>query len=388
MTDQKQVDVRSRGWGEVLGRIWMVSFLDVRSFRAMGYWFDTVLSSDTVMRALAVAIARHGIPRALHMDMGKEFTCKAFAGGVRKIKGETLFRDTTSVCKRLGIEPIVAIGRNPQSKTIERWHREVAKFDHRIPGWCGSNTDERPEALAEFERQHQEWLEGRRPGTPLWTIGQYTRAFAQWAEIEWNAEHKGRGKYLRGLTPNRCWNVNLPEDGPRRITREQLELAVADHRVEKVAHGGQINVKFHGETIEYHAPELFLRLGQQVEVVISRAGSLSRITVLDKPKDGRFLCIAKAKPLMHWGMRTPDDRVELRNWLRARNAARKALNMGNPARRVLEVASAPAQVATRPAPERMVSSTEFKLRGLRGVKAPPMPSSGELARDVFGKDGI
>src|SRR5690348_14509788 len=72
VTDQKQVDVRLRGDGEQLGRIWMVSFLDARSWKVMGYWFGPILSSDMVISAAAVAISRHGVPKSILMDLGKE----------------------------------------------------------------------------------------------------------------------------------------------------------------------------------------------------------------------------------------------------------------------------------------------------------------------------
>ena len=81
-----------------------------------------------------------------------------------------------------------AIGRNPQTKTDERWHEIITdQFDKRFPGYCGSNTDERPEKLADEEAQHLAWLAdktGTAPRTPLVTMGQYMHAFVDWAENE------------------------------------------------------------------------------------------------------------------------------------------------------------------------------------------------------------
>jgi hypothetical protein len=386
VTDQKQVDVRLRGHGEQMGRIWMVSFLDARSWKIMGYWFGPILSSDMVISAAAVAISRHGVPKSILMDLGKEFQCTAFNGGFRKIKGETLLRETQGLCQRLGIEVIDAIGRNPQTKPIERWHNVVSEFDKRIPGWCGRNTDERPEVLAEFERQHQEWKSTGRGKSPLWTIQQYLFEFIRWIENEWNAQHRGRGKYLRGMTPNECWNTHQPAEGIRRITESELELATAEHRVLKVARGGQINVTIHGQAIEYQSPELFLRQGQELEIIISRR-SLRSITVLDKASNGRFLCEATAKPLFHWGQLQPEDREELRQALRIRNAAKKAIRLGNAARRVLEVCATPAEMGPREQPIGEISSTEFRMRKMKFARAPKTITSGELARRALQLQG-
>lgn len=379
VTDQKQVDVRLRGAGEQLGRIWMVSFFDARSWKVMGYWFGPILSSDMVISAAAVAIGRHGVPKSILMDLGKEFQCTAFNGGFRKIKGETLLRETQGLCQRLGIGVINAIGRNPQTKPIERWHDVASEFDKRIPGWCGRNTEERPEVLAEFERQHEEWKSTGRGQSPLWTIQQYLFEFVRWIENEWNAQHRGRGKYLRGMTPNECWNTHLPEGGARRITPAELELATAEHRTLKVARGGQINITVYGQTIEYQAPELFLRQGQDLEVILSRR-SLRSITVLDKASDGRFLCEATAKPLFHWGQRQPEDREDLRQAIRIRNAAKKAISMGNAARRVLEVTATPVEIGPQHPPIREISSTEFRMRKAKVMQAPKTLTAGELAR--------
>lgn len=379
VTDQKQIDVRLRGAGEQLGRIWMVSFFDARSWRVMGYWFGPILSSDMVISAAAVAISRHGVPKSILMDLGKEFQCTAFNGGFRKIKGETLLREAQGLCQRLGIEVINAIGRNPQTKPIERWHDVASEFDKRIPGWCGRNTDERPEVLAEFERQHEEWKSTGRGQSPLWTIHQYLHALVNWVENTWNAEHRGRGKYLRGMTPNECWNTHLPEGGVRRITEAELELAAAEHRVLKVARGGQINITIYGQTLEYSHPALFLRQGQELEVILSRR-ALRAIAVLDKASDGRFLCEATAKPLFHWGQRQPEDREELRQAIRIRNAAKKAISLGNAARRVLEVAATPVEIGPQHPPMREISSMEFKMKKIRLARAPKTPVVGDLAR--------
>jgi hypothetical protein len=238
VTDQKQIDVRLRDGGERLGRIWEVNFMDVASDKVLGYAFGPVLNSDMVMRAAAMAIERYGVPRAVHMDLGKEFICKAFNGSMRRFSGKTLYREAEGLWNALGVQIVKAIGRNPQSKTIERYNASQTAFDKECPGYCGSSPDARPEKLAEEERQHEGWKKTGKGFSPLRTIGQYIRGKVNWIEKEWNAKARGRGKMRRGMTPNEAFNVKRPPQGFRAITPDELDRYTADHRFAKVARGG------------------------------------------------------------------------------------------------------------------------------------------------------
>jgi hypothetical protein len=100
------------------------------------------------------------------MDLGKEFICKAFNGTTRKFSGEVLYREALGLWNGLGVKIIKAIGRAPQSKSIERFHANLPAFDRRFPGYCGSSPDTRPEKLVVEEAQHLDWLAGKAPRTP------------------------------------------------------------------------------------------------------------------------------------------------------------------------------------------------------------------------------
>jgi len=324
VTDQREVDVRKRDGGEHLGRVWMVTFIDVASDKVLGYSFGPILSSDVVMMAATMAISRFGVPRAVHMDLGKEFICQAFNGKVRKFSGEVLYREAQGLWNSLGVEIVKAIGRNPKTKTIERWHREVARFDRRFPGYCGSKTSERPEKLAEEERQHLDWLAGKAKRTPLITITQYIRAFIQWAEVEWNGGARGCGKMRQGMTPNEAWNVKSPAEGIRTISSDELDRHSADHRFVKIARGGQVNLSFFGQKLEYEAPELFLHQDKEAEVIISRR-TFRQVTVIYPVTGGTASCVATLKPQLAW---LPENRDELRAAMRCKAAVHRAIRLG------------------------------------------------------------
>jgi hypothetical protein len=346
VTDQRQADVRLRDGGEHLGRIWMVSFLDVSSDKALGYSFGPVLSSDMVMMAATMAIERFGVPLAVHMDLGKEFICKAFNGTTRKFSGEVLYREAKGLWTSLNVRIVKAIGHNPKTKTDERWHEIITdQFDKRFPGYCGSNTDERPEKLADEERQHFEWL--RRPiydtGTaesPLVTINQYISAFIQWAEVEWNDRARGSDKMRRGMTPNEAFNVKRPAQGFRTISVDELDHHSAEHRFVKIARGGQINLRFFGQTVEYTAPELFSHQGEEVEVIISRR-TFRHVTVLYPITGGTASCVATLKPQLAW---LPENRDELRAAMRCKAAVHRAIRKGVKASKVALKAANPVEL--------------------------------------------
>jgi hypothetical protein len=341
VTDQRQVDVRLRDGGEHLGRVWMVSFLDVATDKVLGYAFGPILSSEIVMMAATMAIERYGVPRAVHMDLGKEFICKAFNGGVRKFSGEVLYREAQGLWNSLGAKIVKAIGRNPKSKTIERFHREVTeKFDKRFPGYCGSNTDERPEKLAAEEAQHLAWLGGKAERTPLVSIGAYILAFINWAESDWNGAARGRGKMRRGMTPNEAYNVKRPADGFRTISTAELDHASADHRFIKIARGGQINLSFFGQAVEYEAPELFHLQGEQVEAIVSRR-TFRQIVILYPIQGGTASCVATLKPQLAW---LPENREELRTAMRCKAAVHRAVRQGLKASRVALEAANPVEL--------------------------------------------
>jgi hypothetical protein len=373
VTDQRECNVRLRDGGNHLGRVWVVNFLDVTSWRWLGAMFGPLVNSDMVMAAAAMSLERAGVPHAVHMDLGKEFTGKRFLGGVFAIRGETLFRDAVGLWERLGVQVIRAIGRNPQSKIIERWHRELDRFDQEMPGWCGSNPGERPEKLACEEAAHFAWLETGRGYSPLLGIPEYINRYLDFCERRWNSEHRGKGRYLQGMTPSEAWNTRLPKD-LRTLTREEVEFYTADHRFLKVARGGQVNLTFHGQTIEYEAPELSKRQDEEVEVIVSRR-SIRQVTVIYSVPGGKASCAAPAKPLHDW---LPENRDELRQALRCRAALKRAVKRGLAAQQALtestnlrELPAIAAEIAPEvaatfaapgPRPDQEISGAEWMSR--------------------------
>jgi hypothetical protein len=120
VTDQREANVILQDEQHRLGRIWSVNDLDVASFKWLEMAAGIVLNPDMVMRAHVGAMARYGLPGNIHHDQGKEFKATAFNGSFHRMSHRTLYGEAEGLWQRLGVNPVGAIGGNPQTKTIER----------------------------------------------------------------------------------------------------------------------------------------------------------------------------------------------------------------------------------------------------------------------------
>ena len=141
----------------------------------------------------------------------------------------------------------------------------------------------------------------------------------------------------RGMTPNEAYNAKRPTDGFRTITIEELDHHSAEHRFVKIARGGQVNLTFFGQLVEYIAPELFLHQDEQCEVIISRR-TFRQVTVIYPITGGTASCVATLKPQLAW---LPENRDELRAAMRCKAAVHRAIRQGVKASKVAIAAANP-----------------------------------------------
>lgn len=377
VTDQKVFDILCRDSSWRLGRIWMVNFLDVASWRRLGGAYGPTVSGDLVMEAAAHMLSGACVPGHVHMDLGKEFIGKRFNGGEFHISGECLYAEAVGLWHRLGVEPIKAIGGNPQSKIIERWHGCIREFEQSFVTYTGRNTQERPPRLALLEKQAKEFKEGKAPPPPIPTIEQVIAAFEFWCAEQWNAAHRSKGRYLQGMTPDEAWNVKRPAQGFRTLTESELEYYTSDRRFVKISRGGQVNLSLYGQAIEYIAPELFLHQGEEAEVLVSRR-ALDQVTVIYPVAGGTDSCIARLKEELPWGS---ESHAEVKVRLRCINSVKGVLK-----RSVRSIGAAEGVLAeapflpTRDLLDRMVAKQIINPRQFFGTSAsaPQHPETGSL----------
>jgi hypothetical protein len=373
VTDQKVFDILCRDSAWRLGRIWMVNFLDVASWRRLGGAYGPAVSGDMVMEAAAHMLSGGCVPGHAHMDLGREFIGARFNGGVFRISGERLYAEAVGLWRRLGVEPVKAIGGNPQTKIIERWHGCIREFEQKFETYTGRNTEERPLGLALLEKQAKDFKEGKAPAPPIPTIEQVIARFERWCTEEWNARHHGRGRYLQGMTPNEAWNVKRPAAGFRTLTESELEYYTADRRFLKIGRGGQVNLTIYGQTIEYVAPELFLHQGEEAEVLVSRR-ALDQVTVIYPVVGGTESCVARLKDELPWGSESrPEVKVRLRCINSVKGILKRSLRTVDAAEGVL--AEAPF-LPTRALLDTLAAQQIVNPRQLFGTSAPAPPPLG------------
>jgi hypothetical protein len=383
VTDGKLLDILCRDEAWRLGRIWWVPFADVTSERWLGHAFGPSISGDMVMEAAAWMLEEACVPGAVQIDRGKEFQGKRFTGGYFKISGEKLFEETEGLWERLGVKVISAIGRNPKTKPIERLFRSIRPFEQSWPTYTGPKPSERPPRLALIERQVEQFKAGKAPAPPVPTISQVVTALLSWCTYQWNAEHRGKGRYRRGMTPDEAWNVKRPPEGFRTLTKSKVDFYTADHRFLKVLRGGEVHFDLRGHTFEYLAGELFSRQDERVEVVINRR-ELGRVTVIYPVAGGTRSCVAELKPELPWGTESHDEaRLRLRciaALKRAKNQSLKALQAANEL--LPEASHIPAvELASELAEKRLINP-----RQLFGTAASPERASKRERLPVFNDD--
>jgi hypothetical protein len=383
VTDQKVFDILCRDSAWRLGRIWMVNFLDVASWRRLGGGYGPAVSGDMVMEAAAHMLSGACVPGHAHMDLGKEFIGARFNGGIFRISGERLYAEAVGLWRRLGVEPVKAIGGNPQTKIIERWHGCIREFEQRFITYTGRNPQERPPRLALLEKQAREFKEGKAPPPPIPTIEQVITGFEWWCAEQWNAGHRSKGRYLQGMTPDEAWNIKRPAAGFRTLTESEVEYYTADRRFVKIGRGGQVNLSIYGQTIEYIAPELFLYQGEEAEVLVSRR-ALDQVTVIYPVVGGTESCIARLKEEFPWGS---ESRAEVKVRLRCINSVKGILKRSIRAVGAAEgvLAEAPF-LPTRALLDTIVAQQVVNPRQLFGTSTPAPPPLGLRKRQLTSEE--
>lgn len=129
-------------------RLYITAFQDVRSRKMVGWYITDRPNSDGVLYALRKGILKHGIPRYIYTDNGREFLCFDIGGRGRRKTAKNEDHTPPPIFTRLGIGFWNAKVRNGRSKIVERVFREFKdKCSRLFPGFVGGNVTEKPEKL-------------------------------------------------------------------------------------------------------------------------------------------------------------------------------------------------------------------------------------------------
>jgi len=232
VADHHQLDIAVKWWDGSIIFPWVTMFIDMRSWKIVGWALTNTPNSQSIMTALKRGIKAYGIPDYVYIDNGKDFVSRQFMGGELRI-GKALKNDEVieinGIYGELGIKTKNALPFNPQAKTIERLfailEEQFGKFSK---GYRGNRVINRPEQLK------NEIANGN-----LYNISQFKNMFDGYV-IRYNAEEgREESKYLKGLSPDRCYAENLKKSpvvnpGSLRL----LMMPIGDNEIKTVRRNG------------------------------------------------------------------------------------------------------------------------------------------------------
>ncbi len=259
-------------------RVYLTGFLDVRSRKMVGWHVTLHPCSDATLTALRRGIVKHGIPKRILSDNGREFLTFDIGGrGFRKsaeVKGHT----APTILENLGIEFRTALVRNAKAKIIERAFRDVKEdFSKLFEGYTGGTVAERPERLKKT---------GKDAGN-FTLLAEFTDYVDRYIEGYFNTRRCSGGG-MNGKTRNEVYAACLIEK--RTATQEQLNLMMLRNtRMQTVQRNGvylpmyDYRIWFNSLPLSYHYQ------GQKVYFRYD-PDDLSQVRVYDG--EDRFLCTA------------------------------------------------------------------------------------------------
>jgi putative transposase len=285
-------------------RLWLTSFIDLRSRKIVGACWMPTPSSHTISSALRLGVETYGVPRAVHVDNGKDF---------QKLGKIGLSEDATGVLQRLGIEVHYALKYHAQSKLIESWHHTLhQRFDIRwAPFYAGFDSKHRPEICDRALEMHELWLKGKYPEPVLPTASEFIAAAQEWIR-EYNAEHKHSGRGMDGKTPDEVFGMGCPPESRQIPDPNVLAHLFWDRQPRKVSEGGcvQINNERYEPADVDSVAMLHQQIGRSIVVACDPA-NLGRAIALDQ--DGHILGRLISQPLIARGpVSQPDIRKSMR----------------------------------------------------------------------------
>ncbi|MGB9456955.1 MAG: transposase domain-containing protein [Bryobacteraceae bacterium] len=298
-----------RAWK--LARPWLTAAIDMRTRKWLGWCIVETPSSDSIATVLKQVFVRHGLPKSLYWDNGKDFRCHWLEGGQERSRAaeaiDGLPKQWTGVLETLGIRLHHAIVKNARAKLIEPNFGRVADFDRNLPEYCGNRPGTRPERFeAELLKEHEAWLARKRDRTPFRTIEQIAALYNML--LEGLNERELRGEGMRKVTatgygwlsPNEAWENLIPRVERRSVPEDVLQLCFAKRR-ELTVRNGEVPVTFASRQYHYRLAGNHMALlglnGRKVELAYDPL-DLEKAAVYC---DSRFIGLADCLALRHMG---------------------------------------------------------------------------------------
>lgn len=295
--DHFQLDFAVRGENGRAIRPWLSAVMDFRTRRYVGWALTDRPCQDSTMAAFGMAAMDReiGVPDALLLDNGREYTGYSFAGrGHRKVTHRLDFDEpyVRSLVETLGVSVHFSIPGNPTSKgDIERSFREIHEsFCKMFDSYLGNRPENRPEDAEQAVSDPEK----------LPTIPELFPILSDFIRYVFN-ERPHTAKDMKGMSPRQAWEAAEHMRPVRHVDRDVLKMLMMPYaagRLFTVQKGG---IRVWGERYWSHA--LQEHLGEKVLVRYDQADA-SRVYVF-RP-DGTFIDNPEIQTRLPFGA-TADD---------------------------------------------------------------------------------
>lgn len=277
--DHHVFDVFVQGLDGKPVRPWLTAWMDARSGCFVGWAISTNPNSDTIVESLVRGIGRtqgspfFGAPMMIYIDNGKDYRSRRMEGdGLSSYSVGQLNTDMSAgnaLLKTLGIGVTHAIPYRAWSKTIERAFGTIERrfVQGNLPGWCGHDSDARPENL------NRDIRDGK--------LLTYDEFCGWWANTALPGYHNLQNE--EGQSPLSIYSASQKARGEESISWAILSMVKQNREQRRVTTTG---IKFAGRT--FQDPTLAAYIGQDVTILYNHKDAES-ISVM---QGNEFICEA------------------------------------------------------------------------------------------------
>lgn len=188
VADHHIYDVMVNGNGKI-GRAWLSIWFDRHSRAVVGYVINLCEpNADIVLDSFMDAVKKHGIPKRVHIDNGKDY------------KAHDLFNcdNPESLVSVLSVAVRHAIPYNAKAKSVERLFRTLEDLNKLLDSYIGNSPGNRPESMKGLNKKI----------APKCMSYEDFKLYAEAVIKEYNnTPHSGRG--MDGRTPKEVYEADL-----------------------------------------------------------------------------------------------------------------------------------------------------------------------------------
>jgi hypothetical protein len=183
-----------------LARPWLTLWQDLRTGLIWGWHLDLTPSSVTAGLAYADGVMNFGAQPLsrpeqnffpyVYTDRGRDYRSHHWDGRVIAVHREAMRLEggglellrverRVGVLDDLTVRHLLARGRNPKEKPVERVFRDLSDWEQNtFAEFCGRDARGRPDAWRQMYALHEQSVRGERPSSPFMRFGQYREELA------------------------------------------------------------------------------------------------------------------------------------------------------------------------------------------------------------------